>query len=465
MNYFQKKSAGLALCTLVSASSLFAQQSITGTVKDASGPVSGVTVTVKGTSRATQTTANGSFTIQASQGETLRFTTIGYKPTEVLVGSTKSINVTLIQDASALDEVVVTAMGIKREKKTLGYSFQEVKSEQLLEAKENNIANALVGKVSGLQVIKGSGGPASSTKITLRGNNSLTGDNQPLIVVDGVPVNNFLGTKNNDMWNPGTDMGGGLGDINPEDIESMSVLKGGAASALYGARAGNGAIIITTKSGKAQKGAGISYSSTLGLETIFMTPDFQNSFSQGRDGVLNPTSTENWGERINGEAYDNIGNFFNTGINHIQNLAFQQQIGGKTNIYTSATYLNDKSKIPGSSLQRINLMSKVTSSFGPDDRWTTDVKVQYMNTNAKNRPVSGENNSNMYKTLFMMPRSRDIRDFKNAVDDKGDMLWYGTTNSVNPYWISKYRLNQDIRDRFIMNGNIKYKFNDWLDAE
>lgn len=465
MNYFQKKSAGLALCTLVSASSLFAQQSITGTVKDASGPVSGVTVTVKGTSRATQTTANGSFTIPAAEGETLRFTTIGYKTTEILVGGTKSINVTLTQDASALDEVVVTAMGIKREKKTLGYSFQEVKSEQLLEAKENNIANALVGKVSGLQVIKGSGGPASSTKITLRGNNSLTGDNQPLIVVDGVPVNNFLGTKNNDMWNPGTDMGGGLGDINPEDIESMSVLKGGAASALYGARAGNGAIIITTKSGKAQKGAGISYSSTLGLETIFMTPDFQNSFSQGRDGVLNPTSTENWGERINGEAYDNIGNFFNTGINHIQNLAFQQQIGGKTNIYTSATYLNDKSKIPGSSLQRINLMSKVTSSFGPDDRWTTDVKVQYMNTNAKNRPVSGENNSNMYKTLFMMPRSMDIRDFKNAVDDKGDMLWYGTTNSVNPYWISKYRLNQDIRDRFIMNGNIKYKFNDWLDAE
>ncbi|WP_270089468.1 SusC/RagA family TonB-linked outer membrane protein [Sphingobacterium sp. SYP-B4668] len=465
MKQFYQTCCMVLMISFFSISAAIAQQTVTGKVTDAQGAVAGVTVAVKGTSRGTQTDIDGTYSIQVNAGETLRFSIVGYTSQEISATTAKTLNVTLQQDASALGEVVVTAMGIKREKKTLGYSFQEVKSEQLLEAKETNIANALVGKVSGLQVIKGSNGPASSTKITLRGNNSLTGDNQPLIIVDGVPLNNFLGTKNNDMWNPGTDMGGGLGDINPEDIESMSVLKGGAASALYGSRAGNGAIVITTKSGKAQKGAGITYSSTLGLETLFMTPELQNNFGQGKDGASNPTSTENWGEKITGKPFDNIGNYFNTGINHTQNLAFQQQIGENTNIYTSATYLNDQSKIPGSSLERINLMTKVNTSFGPDKRWTTDVKVQYMNMNTKNRPISGQNNSNAYRTLFSMPRSLNILDFSNPITPQGNMAWYGTTNSVNPYWLEKYRLNQDIRDRFIMNGNLKYKFNDWLDAE
>lgn len=457
---------------LLCISVVFAQQSVTGIVSDASGPIKGASVSVKGSNKATQTDANGAYSIQAEVGQTLRFSMIGYTAKEIIVSSAKTINVSLVNEEGALDEVVVTAMGIKREKKTLGYSFQEVKGDQLVDAKETNIANALVGKVSGLQIIKGSAGPASSTKITLRGNNSLTGDNQPLIIVDGVPMNNFLGgikgngEKNNDIWNPATDMGGGLGDINPDDIESMSVLKGGAASALYGSRAGNGAIVITTKSGKAQAGAGITYSSTLGLETIFMTPELQNNFGQGKDGVYNPTMTNSWGDNISGKAYDNIGSYFNTGVNHTQNLAFQQQLG-ETSIYSSATYLNDQSKIPGSSLERLNLMTKVTSSFGPDKRWTTDVKVQYMNVNAKNRPISGDNNSNVYSTLFTMPRSMNILDFKNPLNSVGDMAWYGTSENktMNPYWLEKYRLNNDIRDRFVMNGNIKYKFNDWLDTE
>ncbi|MGE8241086.1 MAG: carboxypeptidase-like regulatory domain-containing protein, partial [Sphingobacterium sp.] len=187
MSLFYKKTAGLALCTLFSATSLFAQQGISGTVSDAKGPIAGATISVKGTNRASQSSTNGSFSIQATQGETIRISLVGYKPQEIVVGTTKTINVTLSNDESTLGEVVVTAMGIKREKKTLGYSFQDVKGDQLVDAKENNVANGLAGKVSGLQVIKGSAGPASSTKITLRGNNSLTGDNQPLIIVDGVP--------------------------------------------------------------------------------------------------------------------------------------------------------------------------------------------------------------------------------------------------------------------------------------
>ncbi|MBP3943144.1 SusC/RagA family TonB-linked outer membrane protein [Sphingobacteriaceae bacterium WQ 2009] len=472
------KCAVISAIALTSFADTMAQQTLTGRVSDAKGNVSGVSVAVKGTTKATQTDLYGNFNIAANPGETLRFTAVGYKTQEIVVGNSKTLAVSLTEDATNIEEVVVTAMGIKREKRALGYSFQEVKGEQLTDAKETNIANALVGKVSGLQVIKGSSGPASSSKLTLRGNNSLTGDNQPLIIVDGVPVNNFLGAGNNDFWNPATDMGSGLGDLNPEDIESMSVLKSGAASALYGSRAGNGAIVITTKSGRKQKGSGITFSSTLGLETLFLKPDLQNSFGQGRDGIFNAISTENWGPKIEGQeytnwkgqkenmkAYDNIDNFFNTGINHIQNIAFQQQVGENTNIYTSATYLNDKSKIPGASLQRINLMSKINTTFGPNKRWNTDIKVQYMNTEANNRPISGQNNNNVYSTLFRMPRSLNILDFENPLDENKKMQWYGTSNSTNPYWLAKYRLNEDTRDRFLMNGNLKYALTDWLDAE
>lgn len=473
MSTFYSKVCKSTFVMLLCMTTLFAQQTITGKVTDPDGlPLSGVSVTVTETKAATQTDNDGVYRISAENGQHLKFSNVGYQSRELTVSSATH-NVSLAQSADEIDEVVVTAMGIKRERKSLGYSFQEVKAEQITDAKEVNVANALVGKVAGLQVIKGSAGPASSTKLTLRGNNSLTGDNQPLIIVDGVPMNNFLGAKgsngqvNNDFWNPGTDMGNGLGDINPEDIESMSVLKSGAASALYGSRAGNGAIVITTKSGKSQSGTGITYSSTLGLETLFLTPELQSSFGQGADGVFDPISTNNWGPAIPGseyQAYDNIQNFFNTGVNHTQNVSFQQQFD-QTSIYTSATYLNDQSKIPGASLERLNLMSKVATTFGPNKRWSTDVKVQYMSTDATNRPASGQNNSNAYATLFRMPRTLNILDYKDAVDATGNMLWYGTTNSTNPYWLAKYHLNNDTRSRFLMNANVKYKITDWLDVE
>lgn len=471
MSNFYLKCCSLSLVMLLSITTIFAQQAVTGRVTDGNTGVAGVSVTVVGTTRGGQTDANGNYSVDANNGEKLRFSIVGYT-TQTITVSARTHNVTLQADDTSIDEVVVTAMGIKREKRSLGYSFQEVKGEQLTDAKETNISNALVGKVAGLQVIKGSAGPASSTKITLRGNNSLAGDNQPLIIVDGVPMNNFLGSKggnglaNNDFWNPGTDMGNGLGDINPEDIESMSVLKSGAASALYGSRAGNGAIVITTKSGRAQKGTGITYSSTLGLETLFTLPKLQNSFAQGKDGVFDNLQLYSWGPEMGStyQAYDNIQDFFKTGVNHTQNISFQQQYEN-TSVYTSATYLNDQSKIPGSSLERLNLMSRVTSNFGENKRWSTDVKVQYMNNNAVNRPTSGQNNGNAYSTLFTMPRSLSILDYKNPLTNTGKMFWYGTTNSINPYWLAEYQQNNDVRNRYMMNANIKYKLTDWLDAE
>lgn len=219
-----------------------------GTIVDTKGePLIGVSILEVGTTNGTITDIDGKFTLQVASGATLEISYIGYK-TQQLTAKPDFGTIKMSDDTEVLQEVVVTALGIKREKKALGYAMQEVKGESLVAARETNLANALSGKISGVQVIRSSNGPGGSSKIQLRGANSVTGLNQPLIVVDGVPMDNFTGSDGGDgFYNVGLDMGNGLSDINPEDIESMSVLKGASAAALYGSRAGNGVILITTK--------------------------------------------------------------------------------------------------------------------------------------------------------------------------------------------------------------------------
>lgn len=380
-----------------------------------------------------------------------------------------------------IDEVVVTAYGVKKEKKALGYSFQDVKGQTLVDAKETNVTNALVGKVAGLQVIKGGFGPASSSKINLRGLNSFKGDNQPLIVVDGVPLSNNLGTKpkqndgyyNNDFWNPDLDMGNGLSDINPDDIESVSVLKGGAASALYGSRGGNGVILITTKSGKRKGGLGITYSTSLGFETIFMKPDMQHSFAQGSNGVANPPNdpngtTSSWGPAFAGSdmtVYDNLKSFFKTGINSQHTLSFQENLGEGSSLYTSANYLHDNSQIPNSKYERFNFMAKMNSTFGANKRWTSEMKAQYISTKANNRPSGGSGDGNYYPRILLMPQNIDINDYREGQMQNGVNSRWITSNGINPYWSAYNSLNSDKKDRFLLNGYLKYQFNDWLSAD
>ncbi|QNE41954.1 SusC/RagA family TonB-linked outer membrane protein (plasmid) [Hymenobacter sp. NBH84] len=481
-NQFTK---GLLLFMLLSlfVSTAFAQQSrtITGTVKDEKGvPVPFATVQVKGTTNGGTTNDDGAFSVTLqNDGSVLVISSIGYKSKEVSVpmGGSNTINVVLGSNANELGEVVVTALGIERERKSLGYAVQEVAGQTLVEAREPNVVNALSGKVAGLQVIRSSNGPAGSSKIILRGNNSLTGDNQPLIVVDGIPISNATGAVNNDYFNPSLDMGNGLSDINPEDIASISVLKGPAAAALYGTRAGNGAILITTKSGRPQKGLGITISSTVGLETMFTHPKLQDAFGQGSNNIYDNRANTSWGPKADGQqvtgwndeqtplqTYDNIGNYFRDGIRSNQSVSLQQQYKS-TALYTSFNRLDDQSIIPGTKLTRTNLMARAITNFGAADRWTIDTKVQYSQSKADNRPLVGANQSNSYSTLYMLPRSLDIRDFKSAVNEAGQMLWYGGSNQVSPYWNNKYNLNQDVRDRFIMNASLKYAFTDWLSAE
>ncbi|WP_316816427.1 SusC/RagA family TonB-linked outer membrane protein [Pedobacter nyackensis] len=458
----------------------YAQKNISGTVKDATGTsIPAVSITVKGTKNGVSSDANGKYSISAKQGEALVFRYIGYTSQEVIVGTSTTIDIILKEENNNLNEVVVTALGIKKEKKAVGYAIQEVKGETLVEAKEPNLVNALSGKVAGLQVTRSSNGPGGSSRITLRGNNSLrTSDsNQPLIVVDGVPMDNFTGAKNNDFNNPTLDMGNGLADISAEDIESMSVLKGPAAAALYGSRAGNGVILITTKSGKAQKGLGIAVSSSFGVETILTNPDMQNSFGQGELGSYNSLKEGSWGPKIEGQsvkkwdgsmsplaAYDNVGNYFNTGLSYNNNISFQQQFKSLS-VYTSYNRADEGSMIPGLKLTRNNFTGRAVTKFGKDDRWSTDTKIQYSHTNAQNRPSSGARGENVFRSIYFLPRSLDLRDFKAATNDQGKMLWYAPGSFVNPYWNKQYNLNQDIRNRFLMSGSLSYKFNSWLTAE
>ncbi len=468
----------LTICIVLTAGAI-AQQTVTGTVIDAEGAgIPGATIIEKGTTNGTISNVDGNYSLNiTSEDAVLVFSFVGMTTVEEPVNNRATIDVTLTVGAIGLDEVVVTALGISRERKSLGFAMQEIKGDVLVEAREANIANALSGKVSGLQVIRSSSGPAGSSKIVLRGYSSLTGDNQPLIVVDGIPIDNFTGASNNDYWNPSTDMGNGLGDINPEDIESMSVLKGASAAALYGSRAGNGVILITTKKGKKREGLGITVSSSVGVESIFTNPNMQSEFGQGSNGVYDNRSNASWGPKITGQtverwdgqsvpmqAYDNVENYFGTGLNLNNNVSFQQQYEN-TSIYTSFTRMSDESLIPGAELDRTNLLARAVSNFGETKKWTVDTKIQYINTNATNRPLLGVNYSNTFYTMYLLPRSLDIKGFEKPVNDLGQMIWYGGSNQINPYWMSEYNLNSDSRNRFIFHGSVKYQFTDWLNAE
>ena len=453
----------------------------TGTVQDSKGEaIIGATILVKGQAKGkgTLTDPKGHFVLSGLKaGSELVISCVGYK-TQTVRWTGTPLTITLEDEMTQLSGVVVTALGIRREKKALGYAMQEVKGDQLMAVREPNITNALSGKVSGIQIVKGSSSPGSSSKIVLRGNSSLSGSNQPLIVVDGVPMDNTTGTTNNDFWNPAADMGNGLSDINAEDIESMTVLKGASAAALYGSRAGNGVIQIITKSGRKNNGLGVTISSSVGVERLFMVPRLQSQFGQGTDGAYKNDVSSSWGPRIEGQeytkwdgtkttmqAYDNVASYFKSpGIDLTENIAFSQMYD-RTSIYSSLTRTDNKSHIPGASLGRTNMTLRATTKFGPSDRWSTDTKVQYIRSFVQNRPLNGANASNAFYTMYSLPRSMDIRDFEEARTPQGAMRWYGVGNQTNPYWASKYNLNNDTRDRFLISAALKYKITDWLNAE
>lgn len=416
---FYKKATGIALCTLVSASSLYAQQAVTGIVTGTNGALSGVTVSVVGTNKMTQTNNDGRYSIQAKKGDKLKFTLLGHKTQEVEVNS-NSLNITLSEDAGSLDEVVVTALGIKRAPKELGYAMSTVDAKELTKTGSPNFAGALYGKAPGVRISAAPGGATSGININIRGTNSITGNSQPLVIIDGVPMRQTT-FNNSDYWSDQRARGNGLEDLNPEDIESISVLKGASAAALYGSEALNGVVLVTTKSGKGQEGFSIDFNATYTHDQIAYLPRFQDVrgpgyslqyanggqaedkffyYDQSRAingvtrGVL-PASV-NFGPKFDGKptiawdgtvrpyvAQNAYNKFFNNPNNTIFNLALGHT-GKNSNTRFSVTR-QDNQMTSIESYNKKNIVN-LNSSFNLWSNFKTDVVVNYINQTTHNRP-------------------------------------------------------------------------------
>ncbi len=428
---------------------------ISGKVTGQDGnPLPGVNVTVKGTRKGTTTGADGSFSIDANAGDVIVISMVGYESQEITVGSATNISVVLQSSAQQLSEVVVTALGIRREKRALGYSAQNVSGENLTKAREVNILNSLTGKIAGVEVNKTGTGPAGSARITIRGNNFLPSasggsNNEPLIVVDGIPMDNFQSATGQSEYGS-FDGGNGLSDLNPDDIEDINVLKGPAASALYGIRGGNGVLVITTKKGIKRKGLGVRFSTSATTESPLLYPDLQNEYGQGSDGVFDVKSQSSWGPRIAGSNPitdwtgqtrpmtadpNDLKNFLQKGLT--TNNSIELTGGGdKTTFRLAYSNLFNKGLLPNTTLRRdfvsLRVNSQITNAFSIEGR------VNYNNQRTHNRPQTSGSPSNIFAQYQTMPRSVHISDMNPYEDQEGAMvLWQPMFYSTlrNPYWV------------------------------
>ena len=449
-------------------------QEITGTVEDADGPMIGATVKVVGTSNGTVTDLDGNFKIKCKPGDMLEVSYVGYAT--IQVKASNGMKVVLSEDKTLLSEVVVTALGIKRERKALGYALSEVKGEDLQKAKETNVVNSLSGKVAGLVVQNTAGGAAGSTRVMLRGNTEMTGDNQPLYVIDGVPLDNTnFGSAG---AAGGYDLGDGISAINPDDIENMTVLKGPAASALYGSRASHGVILITTKKAEKDK-VGVEYNGSLTFDVQnAMWDDIQQVYGMGYNGQFSKVATSgtnsSWGPKADNQMVeyfdgqvrpfqmykDNTSNFFRTGVT-AQNTAILSVNSGKTGVRFSMTDMRNKDILPKTHMFRDNFNLRVNTSTGPVD-W--DFTANYTHENVTNRPALGDSQSNIGKNLMTLAGTYNqawLKHYENA--DGSYANWNGNDMyNINPYWDLYKNNNTSKKDVFRFTAKAIWNINDHL---
>jgi len=492
----------LVLFYLFSFTGYAQDMTVSGKVTEASGgEIAGVNVVVKGTTKGTTTNDKGDYSISVEKGKTLTFSYIGYNPAEIVVNAS-IINIALKPEATALNEVVVTALGISRDKRALAYSITEVGGSNLTQAREANLGNALAGRVAGVNVSKIASGPAGSSRVIIRGNKSLQGNNQPLYVIDGIPMdNNNFGQAG--LWG-GSDEGDGLSSINPDDIESITVLKGANAAALYGSRASNGVINVTTKRGTKRKGVGVEFGSNYVFEKVNDLSDLQHSYGSGSyvDKVASKATNQNqayewgddsWGPKFDGSqvmgfngkmhpysyAGDNFSRFLKTGHAFTNNLAFS---GGSDtqNFRASVTNLNSTTVIPNSGFDRVNISLSTNSKFGK--RLTLDAKVLYSEEKAKNRPNVSDSPGNAIQALWRIPGDYNVLDYYGDPNKPGAIaagtdaaslsLWGKSVGEEfqqannnwgqNPYWTAYQFIKSDKKNRIITSGQLKYQITDWL---
>ena len=489
--------------------SAYAQRTVSGRVTDTGGNgMPGVNVIVKGTSVGTTTDASGNYSINAGQeATTLVFSFIGYATQEVEIGTRTSVNVTMAEDTRQLGEVVVTALGVEREVKALNYSVGEVDGQKITQAREINLGNSLTGRVAGVNVTAPASGPAGSTRIVIRGNKTLNGANQPLIVVDGIPMDNSLGAQAG-VWG-GRDEGNGLSSLSPDDIESITVLKGASATALYGSRGGNGVINVVTKKGSNRKALGIDFNSNYVFEKFYDQTDLQTEYGAG--GYVNGVATKPgtpqqafdwgrtaWGPRLDGSPvlqfdgvarpYSYTGNkfeqFFETGSTFTNTLALSG--GGEQQSFRfSITDMNNSTIVPNSGYERTNVTLSTNGKFAK--KLTFDAKIMYSNEYAKNRPRLSDSPSNAVQSVWYTPNNVDLMNYYGDPSKPGaipegldpqmyviygqggaprtpGMEWLPAANNwgQNPWWSTFVEIDSDTRDRVIGSGSLRYDILDWL---
>lgn len=460
---------------------------VTGTVKSENAGVPGATVSLATNKKiVTVTDSLGNFTLQlpatAQTGAELIITSIGYATQKAtLPAGQTTIDILLSATAGiVMTDVVVTALGVSKSRKAVPYAVTEVKGSEFTQARETNVANALTGKIAGVNATGLSTGPGGSSRVVIRGNGSLTGNSQPLYVINGMPIDNTVpgggSTPNGLGIKQGTDRGDGIAAINPDDIESISVLKGGAAAALYGSRGANGVILITTKKGKTQKGIGVDYNGTYTMENVSVFPDFQYEYGQG-DGGVKPTTLaaaqasgrRSFGSKIDGSTdyvaadgkthpytaqKDNLKNFYQTGTTFTNTVAMSG--GNEKVVYRlSLSDLNAKSILPSNKYNRktanLNLSAKLS------DRMRFETVVQYNVEKGNNRPIAGDALGNPNWTPYEVANTVDIRWLAPGYDANGnEIVWNDAGIVTNSYFFVNKFKQTDTKNRFIGQAAISY---------
>ena len=499
----------------VTVSMSWAQTSVSGKVtselEDGMG-LPGVSILIVGTTTGTVTDADGNYKISVPSGDvTLRYSYIGYINQDIVVGNQTVIDVTLVEDATQLEEVVVTSLGIARSTKALNYSVTEVSGDEFTEAREKNLANQLTGRIAGVNVSNIASGPAGSTRVIIRGNKSLEGSNQPLYVIDGMPMDNS-NFGNAGIWG-GRDEGDGMTSISPDDIESIEVLKGANAAALYGARAANGVINVTTKTGKSRKGIGVEFNSNYVFETLYDMRDLQREYGQGNYVLSDPAdpdsdriavaprdqeegtgwNTTSWGPRLGSgsfvafdgqtrpyvDAGDQFPNWFQTGSTFTNSLALTAG-NANQNFRFSASDMRNQGIVPNSGMNRQNFTLSTNSKFGK--RFSANAKLMYSHEDIQNRPRLSDSPMNGILAMYYLPANSDINWYRGDEDKLGAVpadadaaslaIWQKAPGEElpagqhnwhqNPWWVAYQNEQEDIRDRIIGSAQLQYDITDWL---
>ena len=462
--------------------SAYAQQ-ISGTVTDENGvPLPGATVLVQGTSNGVSTDFDGNYSISASQGDTLVFSFVGYSSQSVVVGSSSTVNVSLEPD-NALEEVVVTALGVQRNTKALGYSVTNVEGDEISANPSTNAINALQGKVAGVNITGNAMGAKGSSRVVIRGSSSLTGNNQPLYVVDGITINNNnLGAAG--MWG-GTDFGDGISSINPDDVASVTVLKGGAAAALYGSRASNGVIIITTKNGLGSEGLGIEINSTTQFDMLNTSLwDTQTTYGAGSLGAAPSNSTSAmdnmwsaWGAKMSGQLVpqfdgvsrpyvysDNKDKFYRTGTTYSNTISFSTS-NENGNTRFSLTNLDNDDISPNSTLDRNQIGVNTSQQLGDNLRVDANMKYILEDQSGNPRLSDGPGNANWIINNYAPSMNVDWAKGPNGDGRNDDLTEYRATPSIyiqNPWFAQNYYINDSEKERFIGSINARLDLTDFL---